>query len=40
MKLHNNKLNLKPRLPVYIYVTDHLSIEMLQQKKETSFIIQ
>ena len=29
MKLYNNELNLKPRLPGYIYVTDHQPIEML-----------
>ena len=29
----NNELNSKPRLPGYIYVTDHLSSEMLQQKR-------
>ena len=40
LKLYNNELNLKSRLPGYIYVTDHLPIEMLQQKKETSSIIQ
>ena len=34
LKLYNNELNLKPRLPGYIYVTDHLPIEMLQQKKK------
>ena len=34
LKLYNNKLNLKPRFPGYIYVTDHLPIEMLQQKKK------
>ena len=39
LKLYKNELNLKPRLPGYIYVTDHLPIEMLT-KKETSFIIQ
>ena len=33
LKLYNNESNLKPRLPGYIYVTDHLPIEMLQQKK-------
>ena len=34
LKLYNNELNLKPRLPGYIYVTNHLPIEMLQQKKK------
>ena len=34
LKLYNNELNLKPRFPGYIYVTDHLPIEMLQQKKK------
>ena len=33
-KLYNNELNLKPKLPGYIYVTDHLPSEMLQQKKK------
>ena len=27
-------MNLKPRLSSYIYVTDHLPIEMLQQKEK------
>ena len=40
LKLYNNELNFKPKFPGYIYVTDHLPIEMLQQKKETFFIIQ
>ena len=34
LKLYNNELNLTSRLPGYIYVTDHLPIEMLQQKKK------
>ena len=34
LKLCNKELNLKPRLPGYIYVTDHLPIEILQQKKK------
>ena len=34
LKLYNNELNLKPRLPGYVYVTDHLPIEMLQQIKK------
>ena len=34
LKLYNKELNLKPRLSGYIYVTDHLPIEMLQQKKK------
>ena len=34
LKLYNNELNVKPRLRGYIYVTDHLPIEMLQQKKK------
>ena len=34
LKLYNNELNLKPRFPGYIYVTDHLPIEMLQQKNK------
>ena len=34
LKLYNNELNLKPRLPGYINVTDHLPIEMLQQKNK------
>ena len=34
LKLYNNELNFKPRLPSYIYVTDDLLIEMLQQKKK------
>ena len=34
LKLYNNELNLKSRFPGYIYVTDHLPIEMLQQKKK------
>ena len=32
--MYNNELNLKLRLPGYIYVIDHLPIEMLQQKKK------
>ena len=34
LKLYNNELNLKPRFSGYIYITDHLPIEMLQQKKK------
>ena len=34
LKLYNNELNLKPRFRGYIYITDHLPIEMLQQKKK------
>ena len=34
LKLYSNELNLKPRFLGYIYVTDHLPIEMLQQKKK------
>ena len=30
----NQDFRLKPRFPGYIYVTDHLPIEMLQQKKK------
>ena len=33
LKLYNNELNLKPRLLGYIFVTDRLFIEMLQQKR-------
>ena len=32
--MYNNELNLKPRLSGYIHATDHLPIEMLQQKKK------
>ena len=34
LKLYNNEMNLKPRFPGYIYVTNHLPIKMLQQKKK------
>ena len=37
LKLYNNKLNLKLKLPGYIYATDNLPIEMLQQKKKIFF---